>query len=81
MLNNKEAIQAIKNNWPSERYQLLREALILAITALEQTDKEIREAQIRDEILFLESMLEQSGLRIAQEKMDWIEEQLKEKQI
>ena len=56
MLNNKEAIQAIKNNWPSERYQLLREALILAITALEQTDKEIREAQIRDEILFLESI-------------------------
>lgn len=36
-MNNQEAIQAIKNNWPDERYAILREALTLAIDELDKT--------------------------------------------
>ena len=33
-VTNEEAIAAIKNNWPDERYSILREALTMAIEAL-----------------------------------------------
>ena len=35
-MNNKDAIKAIKINYPPERYTMLREALDLAIVALER---------------------------------------------
>ena len=35
-LSNEEAIQAIRNNYPPEHYTILREALDMAIDALEQ---------------------------------------------
>jgi hypothetical protein len=34
-MENKEAIEAIRSNWPDERYSILREALTKAIAALE----------------------------------------------
>jgi len=33
-MTNKEAIEAIRANWPSENYSVLRDALTLAIRAL-----------------------------------------------
>jgi len=37
---NQEAIEVIKNNWPSENYTMLREALDVAIEALsKETNK------------------------------------------
>jgi hypothetical protein len=38
-VDNREAIQIIKSNYPSENYTLLREALDLAIELLEDKDK------------------------------------------
>lgn len=38
-MNNKEAVEIIKSNWPSERYSALRQALSKAIRALEREDK------------------------------------------
>ena len=35
-MNNKEAIEAIRNNWPDERYSMLREALDIAISAIDK---------------------------------------------
>ena len=39
MMTNKEAIQAIKSNYPPEQYSMLREALDMAIRLLEEDDK------------------------------------------
>lgn len=39
-MDNKEAIKAIKSNYPTENYTMLREALDLAIKALEEDDNE-----------------------------------------
>jgi hypothetical protein len=40
-MNYKEAIEAIKKNYPPENYSLLREALDIAITLLEkESEKE-----------------------------------------
>lgn len=38
-MNNQEAIKAIKNNYPPSNYIMLREALDLAIKALEKADE------------------------------------------
>jgi len=38
-MSNKEAIQAIKDNWPGSQYSILREALTMAIDALSRDDK------------------------------------------
>ena len=35
-MTNIEAIEAIKKNWPSENYTMLREALAIAIQAIEK---------------------------------------------
>ena len=43
-MTTKEAIEAIKCNWPDSRYTILREALDMAISALRQqdvTDKDV----------------------------------------
>ena len=37
-MTTKEAIEAIKCNWPDSRYTILREALDMAISALRQRD-------------------------------------------
>ena len=58
-MTTKEAIEAIKCNWPDSRYTILREALVMAISALRQqetttnrneplTVDELREMPIRD---------------------------------
>lgn len=45
-MTNEEAIETIKRNWPSERYEALREALTLAIKALKITSRKMdREAK------------------------------------
>lgn len=43
-MNKKEAIDAIKCNYPPEHYSILREALDMAIKELEVTSKEALEA-------------------------------------
>lgn len=43
-MNKKEAIHAIKCNYPPEHYSILREALDMAIKELEVTSKEALEA-------------------------------------
>ena len=41
-MTRKDAIEAIKCNWPDSRYTILREALDMAVKALEDaTDKDI----------------------------------------
>ena len=41
-MTNEEAIEAIKCNWPDSRYTILREALDMAVKALEDvTDKNV----------------------------------------
>ena len=37
-MTRKDAIEAIKCNWPDSRYTILREALDMAISALRQQD-------------------------------------------
>ena len=37
-MTTKEAIEAIKCNWPDSRYTILREALDMAISTLRQED-------------------------------------------
>ena len=39
-MNNQEAIEAIKSNYPTSGYEMLKEALNMAIGALEQQEKE-----------------------------------------
>ena len=39
-MTNEEAIEAIKCNWPDSRYTILREALDMAISALQQKGQE-----------------------------------------
>ena len=39
-MNNQEAIEAIKSNYPTSGYEMLKEALNMAINALEQQGKE-----------------------------------------
>lgn len=38
-MTNREAVELIKANWPSERYGALRQALSKAIRALEREDR------------------------------------------
>ena len=41
-MTREEAIEAIKCNWPDSRYTILREALDMAVKALEDvTDKDV----------------------------------------
>ena len=36
-MDKKEAIEVIRNNWPDSRYSMLREALDIAITVIEES--------------------------------------------
>ena len=38
MMDNKEAVEVIRSNWPPVQYTMLREALTMAIAALEAPD-------------------------------------------
>ena len=50
-MTNEEAIEAIKCNWPDSRYTILREALDMAIKALEDvTDKNVGKMTNADRI-------------------------------
>ena len=50
-MTREEAIEAIKCNWPDSRYTILREALDMAVKALEDvTDKNVRKMTNADRI-------------------------------
>ena len=52
-MTREEAIEAIKCNWPDSRYTILREALDMAISALQQqdvTDKDVGKMTNADRI-------------------------------
>ena len=50
-MTNEEAIEAIKCNWPDSRYTILREALDMAVKALEDiTDKNVKKMTNADRI-------------------------------
>lgn len=39
-MTNKEAIKVIEANWPPENYSILREALTIAINALDEVEQQ-----------------------------------------
>ena len=50
-MTRKDAIEAIKCNWPDSRYTILREALDMAVKALEDvTDKDVEKMTNADRI-------------------------------
>ena len=50
-MTRKDAIEAIKCNWPDSRYTILREALDMAVKALEDvTDKNVEKMTNADHI-------------------------------
>ena len=50
-MTRKDAIEAIKRNWPDSRYTILREALDMAVKALEDvTDKNVGKMTNADRI-------------------------------
>ena len=50
-MTRKDAIEAIKCNWPDSRYTILREALDMAVKALEDvTDKNVEKMTNADSI-------------------------------
>ena len=50
-MTREEAIEAIKCNWPDSRYTILREALDMAVKALEDvTDKDVEKMTNADRI-------------------------------
>ena len=56
-MTRKDAIEAIKCNWPDSRYTILREALDMAISALRQQER-FREATKKVEPLTLDELRE-----------------------
>ena len=79
-MTREEAIEAIKCNWPDSRYTILREALDMAVKALEDvTDKNVgkmtnadRIRAMSDEELaeFLIDLADDGNLRIR----DWLKQ-------
>ena len=59
-MTTKEAIEAIKCNWPDSRYTILREALDMAISALRQQEH-FREVTKKVEPLTLDEMRQMDG--------------------
>ena len=59
-MTRKDAIEAIKCNWPDSRYTILREALDMAISALRQQDH-FREATKKVEPLTLDELRKMDG--------------------
>ena len=57
-MTRKDAIEAIKCNWPDSRYTILREALDMAVKALEDvTDKDVE----KNEPLTLDELRKMDG--------------------
>ena len=83
-MTTKEAIEAIKCNWPDSRYTILREALDMAVKALEDvTDKNVgkmtnadRIRAMSDEELaeFLIDLADDGNLRIR----EWLQQPAEE---
>ena len=59
-MTTKEAIEAIKCNWPDSRYTILREALDMAISALRQQEH-FREVTKKVEPLTLDELRKMDG--------------------
>ena len=59
-MTRKDAIEAIKCNWPDSRYTILREALDMAISALRQEDH-FREVTKKVEPLTLSELRKMDG--------------------
>ena len=64
-MTRKDAIEAIKCNWPDSRYTILREALDMAVKALEDvTDKDVGKNEpltLDDAIAHLDDTLSDTG--------------------
>ena len=70
-MTTKEAIEAIKCNWPDSRYTILREALDMAISALRQQEH-FREVTKKVEPLTLDELREMDGEPVwIVEEPDW----------
>ena len=59
-MTRKDAIEAIKCNWPDSRYTILREALDMAISAIRQQDH-FREVTKKVEPLTLDELRKMDG--------------------
>lgn len=59
-MTRKDAIEAIKCNWPDSRYTILREALDMAVKALED-DNHFREVTKKVEPLTLDELRKMDG--------------------
>ena len=79
-MTRKDAIEAIKCNWPDSRYTILREALDMAVKALEDvTDKNVGKMTNADRIRamsddelaeFLIDLADDGNLKI----MEWLQQ-------
>ena len=80
-MTNEEAIEAIKCNWPDSRYTILREALDMAVKALEDvTDKNVGKMTNADRIRAmsdeeLAKLLCCTGWRMFEQKecLEWLQ--------
>ena len=60
-MTRKDAIEAIKCNWPDSRYTILREALDMAISALRAQQDHFREVTKKVEPLTLDELRQMGG--------------------
>ena len=85
-MTRKEAIEAINCNWPDSRYTILREALDMAVKALEDvTDKNIGKMTNADRIRAmsdeeLAKLLCCTGWRMFEQKecLEWLQQPAEE---
>ena len=81
-MTRKDAIEAIKCNWPDSRYTILREALDMAVKALEDvTDKNVGKMTNADRIRALSDeelakLLCCTGWRMIERKecLEWLQQ-------
>ena len=85
-MTKEEAIEAIKCNWPDSRYTILREALDMAVKALEDvTDKNVGKMTNADRIRAmtdeeLAKLLCCTGWRMIEQKecLEWLQQPAEE---
>ena len=85
-MTRKDAIEAIKCNWPDSRYTILREALDMAVKALEDvTDKNVGKMTNADRIRGmsdeeLAKLLCCTGWRMIEQKecLEWLQQPAEE---
>ena len=85
-MTREEAIEAIKCNWPDSRYTILREALDMAVKALEDvTDKNVEKMTNADRIRAmsdkeLAKLLCCTGWRMFEQKecLEWLRQPVEE---